>query len=88
MPAYFEISSEFAHENVDLAKSLINSMTVHDNFLNETEEKSILDEIEPYMKRLHYEFDHWDDVGVYNKNFSEYYFVYFRLYMGIGKRNG
>lgn len=47
-------------------------MTVHNDFLSETEEKSILDEIEPYMKRLRYEFDHWDDVSFPNKNFGNY----------------
>ncbi|XP_075216287.1 alpha-ketoglutarate-dependent dioxygenase alkB homolog 7, mitochondrial [Lycorma delicatula] len=36
-------------------------MVVIKNFLSEVEENSILHEIEPYMKRLRYEFDHWDD---------------------------
>lgn len=26
------------------------------------EEKALIEEIDPYMKRLKYEFDHWDDV--------------------------
>jgi hypothetical protein len=37
-------------------------MIVKENFLSEQEEASLLEEIEPYMKRLRYEFDHWDDV--------------------------
>uniref|UniRef100_A0A6P7H4J4 Alpha-ketoglutarate-dependent dioxygenase alkB homolog 7, mitochondrial-like n=1 Tax=Diabrotica virgifera virgifera TaxID=50390 RepID=A0A6P7H4J4_DIAVI len=36
-------------------------MTVHNDFISEQEEKSVLDEIEPYLKRMRYEFDHWDD---------------------------
>ncbi|KAK9892391.1 hypothetical protein WA026_019842 [Henosepilachna vigintioctopunctata] len=36
-------------------------MKVYENFLSESEEKSILEEIEPYMDKLRYEFDHWDD---------------------------
>lgn len=37
-------------------------MTVHKNFISDAEERSILEEIEPYLKRMRYEFDHWDDV--------------------------
>lgn len=37
-------------------------MTVYEDFLGEVEENSILDEIQPYLAKLHYEFDHWDDV--------------------------
>lgn len=38
-------------------------MTVHQDFITDAEEKSILEEIEPYLKRMRYEFDHWDDVS-------------------------
>lgn len=58
-----QLSPDFEH-NDPLAGSLIDSMLVVEEFLSETEEKSILDEVEPYMKKLHYEFDHWDDVGI------------------------
>lgn len=37
-------------------------MTVFDNFLSEDEENSLMNELDPYMKKLRYEFDHWDDV--------------------------
>ncbi|XP_052900077.1 alpha-ketoglutarate-dependent dioxygenase alkB homolog 7, mitochondrial [Anopheles moucheti] len=36
-------------------------MRVMDQFVDEKEENSLLEEIEPYLKRLRYEFDHWDD---------------------------
>ncbi|XP_055604036.1 alpha-ketoglutarate-dependent dioxygenase alkB homolog 7, mitochondrial [Uranotaenia lowii] len=36
-------------------------MTVIPNFITEAEEKSLLEELEPYLKRMRYEFDHWDD---------------------------
>ncbi|CAG9861489.1 unnamed protein product [Phyllotreta striolata] len=60
MPSYFTLSKGL-EANSDLSSSLINNMTVHDDFLSPTEEQTILEEIEPYMKRLRYEFDHWDD---------------------------
>ncbi len=41
---------------------IINSMLVCEDFLSAAEENSLFDEIEPYIKRLRYEFDHWDDV--------------------------
>lgn len=37
-------------------------MIVKNDFLTEAEEKNLLDEVEPYMQRLRYEFDHWDNV--------------------------
>ncbi|PSN55804.1 Alpha-ketoglutarate-dependent dioxygenase alkB 7 [Blattella germanica] len=40
---------------------MIRDMTVYENFLTEDEEKSLHEEVEPYMKRMRYEFDHWDD---------------------------
>lgn len=45
------------------AVALIEGMSVREDFLSEDEERSVLDEVEPYMNRLHYEFDHWDDVS-------------------------
>ena len=42
------------------------SVLIYPDFISAEEEKFILDEIEPYMKRLRYEVDHWDDVSVYD----------------------
>lgn len=42
---------------------LARDMIIHEDFLSAEEEKSLLDEVEPYMKRLRYEHDHWDDVS-------------------------
>lgn len=36
-------------------------MTVLADFITEEEEQTLLQEIEPYLKRMRYEFDHWDD---------------------------
>ena len=38
-------------------------MIVKYDFLSEAEENCLLNEIEPYMKKLRYEFDHWDNVN-------------------------
>lgn len=38
-------------------------MKVYDNFLTETDEKNLFNEVESYLKRMRYEFDHWDDVS-------------------------
>lgn len=43
-------------------KDLIKSMEVYENFLSVNEEASLLQELEPYMKKLRYEYDHWDNV--------------------------
>ncbi|XP_065344527.1 alpha-ketoglutarate-dependent dioxygenase alkB homolog 7, mitochondrial [Cloeon dipterum] len=51
------------HENFDsdLMKKIIFSMKIYPNFISQAEEESIFAEIQPYLKRLRYEFDHWDD---------------------------
>ena len=42
---------------------LSSDMIVKTNFINESEEESLLAEVEKYMRRLRYEFDHWDNVS-------------------------
>ncbi|XP_067636408.1 alpha-ketoglutarate-dependent dioxygenase alkB homolog 7, mitochondrial [Eurosta solidaginis] len=39
----------------------LKDLRLHTNFITTEEEEKLLEEIEPYMKRLHYEYDHWDD---------------------------
>lgn len=38
-------------------------MRIIPEFITEEEEKQLHEEIEPYMSRMRYEFDHWDDVS-------------------------
>ncbi|CAH1719017.1 unnamed protein product [Chironomus riparius] len=45
----------------DVKEKFIQDMGVVENFISEQEEQEILTEIEPYLKRLKYERDHWDD---------------------------
>lgn len=40
-----------------------NDMKILPDFISEEEETQLFEEVEPYMKRLRYEFDHWDDVN-------------------------
>lgn len=61
LPDYIELSKAL-NEDADLAHSLATTVTIHNDFLSTVEEKSIFEEVEPYMSRLKYEFDHWDDV--------------------------
>ena len=42
-------------------EKLHSTMIIYENFITEDEEKSLLNEVEPYMKRLRYEYAHWDD---------------------------
>ncbi|XP_014230035.1 alpha-ketoglutarate-dependent dioxygenase alkB homolog 7, mitochondrial [Trichogramma pretiosum] len=42
-------------------EKLHSNMLVYENFITEDEEKSLLDEVDPYMQRLRYEYDHWDN---------------------------
>ena len=49
--------------DLETAKIVQQDFKVYENFITEAEEKSLLDEVEPYLKRLKYEVDHWDDVS-------------------------
>lgn len=59
-PDYMTISCSL---QVKECQSLFKDMLVIENFLSEEEEKTIVDEVEPHMTRLHYEYDHWDNVS-------------------------
>lgn len=43
---------------------LLATMRIFQNFISPEEEDSLFREVEPYMKRLRYEFSHWDDVSI------------------------
>ncbi|CAG9802986.1 unnamed protein product [Chironomus riparius] len=45
----------------DAKEQFIKDMRVVESFISDKEEQEILTEIEPYLKRLKYERDHWDD---------------------------
>lgn len=45
-------------------KDFEQDMRIVPDFISEAEEKQLHEEIEPYMSRLRYEFDHWDDVSI------------------------
>lgn len=41
----------------------VNTMRIFPNFVTEEEEAALLAEVEPQLKRLRYEYDHWDNVS-------------------------
>lgn len=45
----------------DVQQKLLDDMTVIENFISAEDETALLAEIEPYLKRMRYERDHWDD---------------------------
>jgi alkylated DNA repair protein alkB family protein 7 len=45
----------------DLYDILARDMTVKTEFISEEEENSLLNEVEKYISRLRYKFDHWDN---------------------------
>ena len=60
-------------------KDMEEHFRVYENFITEEEEKSLFDEVEPYLKRLRYETSHWDDVCIYLITFHHRIFT---LYAG------
>ncbi|XP_077295487.1 alpha-ketoglutarate-dependent dioxygenase alkB homolog 7, mitochondrial [Arctopsyche grandis] len=64
IPDYVDLSAcwDKASENIEHIKcGLLKGMKIVPNFISEAEENALFAEIEPYMKRMRYEFDHWDD---------------------------
>ncbi|XP_045469035.1 alpha-ketoglutarate-dependent dioxygenase alkB homolog 7, mitochondrial [Harmonia axyridis] len=60
-PSYMHLCKEYQKNFNKDVKDLIKSMEVYENFLSVNEEASLLQELEPYMKKLRYEYDHWDN---------------------------
>lgn len=56
----------------DWRVELYDTMKVLPNFINEKEEDILVQEVDPYMKRLRYEYSHWDNVG----KMSNIFFVF------------
>ncbi|XP_011303392.1 alpha-ketoglutarate-dependent dioxygenase alkB homolog 7, mitochondrial [Fopius arisanus] len=42
-------------------EELLSTMRIFPGFITTAEEEGLFNEVEPYMKRLRYEFSHWDD---------------------------
>lgn len=45
----------------DVQQKFLQDMTVIENFISPSDEHELFSEIEPYLKRMRYERDHWDD---------------------------
>ena len=60
--------SEFSPSKIDWPKEmsdeLESSFEVINDFINEAEESDLMKEVEPHLKRLVYEKDHWDEAIV------------------------
>lgn len=63
-PSFVEIAPSWpADEDPELRLAVLRDMQVLPDFVSEAEEASLLAELEPYLKRMRYEFDHWDNVS-------------------------
>jgi len=51
----------FSFSTPSLREEITRDMIIYENFISSDEEQLLLKELEPYMKKLRYEFDHWDD---------------------------
>ncbi|CAG9791130.1 unnamed protein product [Diatraea saccharalis] len=50
-----------ADEEPELRANVLRDMRIIPNFITEQEETTLLAELEPVLKRMRYEFDHWDN---------------------------
>lgn len=49
--------------NQQALQQLSNCMAVHDDFISEEEEESLVTELNPILKKMRYESNHWDNVS-------------------------
>ena len=42
---------------------ILQDMLIYNDFITEEEEESLFNEVEPYLKRMRYEYNHWDNVS-------------------------
>jgi|SRR6218665_965246 len=58
--------------DAETAAIISKDFLVYKDFITEEEENSLFDEVEPYLKRLKYEENHWDDVSVFTILFQAF----------------
>lgn len=52
-------------EELEKVQDLVSgNLEIRENFVSEEEEGLLLKEVEPYLKRQKYQYDHWDDVSI------------------------
>lgn len=62
LPAEYQPSKD--QWDPETLTKLEESLRILPNFINETEEHNLMQEVEPHLKRLVYERDHWDEAIV------------------------
>lgn len=56
----------------DVKENFLNDLRVIEDFITEDEEASVIQEIEPYLKRMRYERDHWVIFKISNSSIKLY----------------
>lgn len=63
-PSLVEISPTWKEDDLpNLRSAVVRDMQVYPDFITKREEHSLLLELEPVLRRMRYEFDHWDNVS-------------------------
>lgn len=67
------LTSDCTIEEFEAVQDLVvGNLEVHENFVSEEEENKLLNEVEPYLARQVYQYDHWDGVSIHNGLFHFY----------------
>lgn len=59
-----DITSWNEDQEPELRRAVLADMQVYPDFITEKEENALLQELEPVLRRMRYEFDHWDNVSI------------------------
>ena len=58
------VTEDCVLEELETVQDLVSrNLEVHENFISGDEETLLLKEVEPYLKGIRYQYDHWDDVS-------------------------
>lgn len=60
-PNLVDITSWNEEQEPELRRAVLADMQVYPDFITEKEENALLQELEPVLRRMRYEFDHWDN---------------------------
>lgn len=63
-PNLVDITSWNEEQEPELRRAVLADMQVYPDFITEKEENALLQELEPVLRRMRYEFDHWDNVSI------------------------
>ena len=72
-----KLSNNFEISDAETAEVVSKDFELHENFVSEEEGRVLFEEVEDYLEDLEYQYDHWDNVSLFNKIYDFTIFILF-----------